>query len=59
MSRIMSNLRRLTADKRGATMAEYAVLVAAIAVVVIIAAKAFGTSVSAKIDASATSIAAP
>ena len=37
-------------------MAEYAILVAAIAIVVILAARAFGGSVSTKLDASATSI---
>jgi Flp pilus assembly pilin Flp len=56
MSRVILRLRRLAAQSRGATMAEYAILVAAIAVVVILAARAFGNSVSTKIDSSATSI---
>ena len=55
MTSILLKLAR-PSDERGATMAEYAILVAAIAIVVILAARALGVSVSTKLDASATSI---
>ena len=55
MTKILRKLRRLS-DERGATMAEYAILVAVIAIVVIVAARALGSSVSTKLGDSATSI---
>jgi Flp pilus assembly pilin Flp len=56
MSRVLRNLRRFVADTRGATMAEYAVLVAVIAIVVILGAKALGGSVSDRLTTAATNI---
>ncbi len=55
MTNLLRKLRSLCND-RGATMAEYAILVAVIAIVVIAAAKALGSSVSTKLGDSATSI---
>ena len=52
----LKSFRRWLGESRGATMAEYAMLVAVIALVVIIGAKALGSSASAKLDAAATSI---
>ncbi len=49
-------MRRLFSDDRGATMAEYAILVAVIAIVVIVAARALGGSVSTNLSGSASSI---
>lgn len=43
-------------DVRGATMAEYAMLIAVIALVVIVGAKALGSSASGKLDSAASSI---
>lgn len=48
--------RRWLGESRGASMAEYAMLIAVIALVVIIGAKALGSSASAKLDAAAQSI---
>ena len=56
MTKTLQDFRRKLADARGATMAEYAILVAVIAIVVIVAAKALGGSVSTKLDGAATSI---
>lgn len=55
MNKAFRRLRAI-ADERGATMAEYAILVAVIAIVVIVAAKALGSSVSTKLDGAASSI---
>lgn len=56
MSHRFAQLRRSLGDVRGATMAEYAILVAVIAIVVILGAKALGSSVSEKLDAAATNV---
>lgn len=56
MAVIRRTLRQRISDVRGATMAEYAMLVAVIALVVIIGAKTLGSSASGKLDAAATSI---
>jgi Flp pilus assembly pilin Flp len=56
MSRVLRTLRRFAADTRGATMAEYAVLLAVIAIVVILGAKALGGSVSDRLTTAATNI---
>jgi Flp pilus assembly pilin Flp len=55
MPTTFTKLRRL-ADDRGATMAEYAILVAVIAIVVLVAARALGSSVSTNMNTSASSI---
>ena len=57
MKYLMTRAVRAVRDTRAATMAEYAILVAVIALVVIVGARTLGTSVSAKLDAAATSIA--
>lgn len=57
MSHNMSGkVRRFLHDSRGASMAEYAILVAVIAIVVIAGAKVFGSSVSARLDTAATNV---
>ena len=49
-------LRRWLRDTRGATMAEYAMLIAVIALVVVLGARALGSSASGKLDNAATQI---
>jgi pilus assembly protein Flp/PilA len=56
MKKLMSTLRRAVAGDRGATMAEYAILVAVIAIVVIVGARSLGTSVNSRLDNSAGAI---
>ncbi len=46
----MNSIRRLLQDKKGANLVEYLLLLALIAIVVIAAARTFGTSVSSKMD---------
>ena len=48
-------VRRLR-ESRGATMAEYAMLIAVVGLVVVVAARALGTSVSAKLTNTADQI---
>ncbi len=50
MSSAISTIRSFVRDEEGATMAEYALLVALIAVVVIVGAKALGNSVNTKLN---------
>lgn len=52
MKRLFGRIR----ESRGATMAEYAMLVAVIALVVVIGARALGSSASGKLDSAASSI---
>jgi Flp pilus assembly pilin Flp len=56
MKTLMNRVTRAIRDTRGATMAEYAILVAVIALVVILAARALGGSVSTKLQNAATQI---
>jgi Flp pilus assembly pilin Flp len=56
MKSLMQRAVRFVRDSRGATMAEYAILVAVVAIVVIVGAKALGGSVSAKLNTAATNI---
>ena len=56
MSLPFLDLRRRLRNSRGATMAEYAVLIAVIGLVVVVAARALGTSVSGKMDNTAQQI---
>ena len=56
MSLPFLDLRRRLRNSRGATMAEYAVLIAVIGLVVVVAARALGTSVSGKLDNTAQQI---
>ena len=56
MAANFQKLRRWLLDSRGATMAEYAMLLAVIALVVLVGARALGTSASGKLDNAATQI---
>lgn len=56
MKTLMNRAVRAIRNTRGATMAEYAILVAVIALVVIVGAKTLGSSVSGKLGAAAASI---
>ena len=53
----MNALRNLLKDESGASAVEYGLLVALIAVVIIAAVTALGTSISSKFSTAATSIA--
>lgn len=50
MKTLVSRIVRTVRDTRAATMAEYAILVAVIALVVIVGARTLGTSVSGKLN---------
>ena len=56
MSSLKTRIIRAVRDTRAATMAEYAILVAVIALVVIIGARTLGSTVSQKLDNAATTI---
>ena len=56
MSSLMTRAIRTIRDTRAATMAEYAILVAVIALVVIVGARTLGTSVSGKLNNAAATI---
>ena len=56
MSSLMTRAIRTVRDTRAATMAEYAILVAVIALVVIVGARTLGTSVSGKLNNAAATI---
>ena len=56
MARHFQDFRRWLRDSRAATMAEYAILVAVIALVVVVGARALGSSASGKLDNAATQI---
>ena len=56
MARHFQDLSRWLRDSRAATMAEYAMLIAVIALVVVVGARALGSSVSGKLDNAATQI---
>lgn len=56
MSVSSRSLRRWLEESRGATMAEYAMLIAVIALVVVVGARALGDSASSKLNTTATSI---
>ena len=56
MAANFQKLRRWLLDSRGATMAEYAMLIAVIALVVLVGARALGSSASGKLDNAATQI---
>ncbi len=59
MSKFASAARRFVRDETGATMAEYALLIAVIALVAVAGAKTLGTNLNNKLDAAATKIARP
>jgi len=56
MKMYVSKLRKALSGDRGATMAEYAILVAVIAIVVIVGARSLGTSVNSRFDNTAGAI---
>ena len=56
MARHFQDFRRWLRDSRAATMAEYAMLIAVIALVVVVGARALGSSASGKLDNAATQI---
>jgi pilus assembly protein Flp/PilA len=59
MTKFGTALRRFLSESEGATMVEYALMVAVIALVVVIGAKALGGSTSTKFQNAATSVANP
>ena len=56
MAAHFQHLRRWFRETRGASMAEYAMLIAVIALVVLVGARALGTSASGKLDNAASQI---
>ena len=59
MPALLRNARRFLRAETGATMAEYALLLAVIALVAIVGAKALGTSVNTQLNSAATKVSAP
>lgn len=59
MSKLTSAVRRFVRDEEGATMAEYALLVAVIALVALAGAKTLGNNLNSKFNSTATTIANP
>ena len=57
MSKLTSAVRRFVRDEEGATMAEYALLVAVIALVALAGAKTLGTNISSKLTTAAGNVA--
>ena len=56
MALSFQNLCRKLRESRGATMAEYAMLIAVIGLVVVVAARALGSSMSGKLDNTAQQV---
>lgn len=56
MSKVRNAVRRFVRDEEGATMAEYALLVAVIALVALAGAKTLGTNISSKLTSAANTI---
>ncbi len=59
MSKLTSAVRRFVRDEEGATMAEYALLVAVIALVALAGAKTLGTTINTSLNSTAAKISAP
>ncbi len=59
MSKFASTVRRFVRDETGATMAEYALLIAVIALVAVAGAKTLGDNLSAKFTAIGGKITTP
>jgi pilus assembly protein Flp/PilA len=59
MSKLTNAVRRFLRNDEGATMAEYALLVAVIAIVAVAGAKLLGTNVNTKLNDAATKVATP
>ena len=56
MSKFASAVRRFVRDETGASMAEYALLIAVVALVAVAGAKTLGTSISSKMSTAASTI---
>ena len=56
MSTIVRTVRNFVRDEEGAAAVEYALMIAAIAVVIVTAVKLIGTNANAKFNAAATSL---
>ena len=56
MSKFASAVRRFVRDETGATMAEYALLIAVIALVAVVGAKSLGDNLSLKLTNTGTTI---
>ncbi len=59
MSTFVAVVRRFVRDEAGASMAEYALLIAVIALVAVAGAKTLGTNLNTKLSGAATTIANP
>ena len=59
MSKFASAVRRFVRDEAGASMAEYALLIAVIALVAVAGAKSLGNNLNTKLNGAATTIATP
>lgn len=59
MTKLTTAIRRFVRDDEGATMAEYALLIAVIALVAVAGAKTLGTNLNTRLNAAATAIATP
>ncbi|MGZ8375788.1 MAG: Flp family type IVb pilin [Gemmatirosa sp.] len=59
MSKLTNAVRRFLRNDDGATMAEYALLVAVIAIVAVAGAKLLGANVNTKLNEAATKVATP
>jgi pilus assembly protein Flp/PilA len=56
MSKLIASARKFMADESGATMVEYALMVALVAAVCVVAVTALGNAISGKFTSVATSV---
>jgi pilus assembly protein Flp/PilA len=56
MSKLIASTRKFMTDESGATMVEYALMVALVAAVCVVAVTALGTAISGQFSAVATSV---
>jgi pilus assembly protein Flp/PilA len=56
MSKLTTSIRRFVRDEQGATMAEYALLVAVVAIVAVAGAKVLGTNLKTRLTNTGTAI---
>ncbi len=59
MSTIAAAVRRFVRDEQGATMAEYALLIAVIALIAVAGAKTLGSNINTSLDNAASKVAEP